>query len=427
MWIKKLLGSVLIITMLALAMIKPSTNVYAKDINELNLLDSSLEYDKKIINLKGDATYSTLSLKNESSINKYPIYTIGVSAAGLNGKIYACGGGEYKASSESILSDSLYVYDFSSNAWIQKANLPNKIAFHSLIAANNKIYTIGGICQNEVRMRNPIQYVTSFIPQSIDLVYEYDPSSNKWSSKSPLPKPLYGSAAVALGDMIYVFGGDIKELKIPSGGQVVMSLKSGTYQMQTMGLTDRIQLPSSRPEGLGTTYVYAYNTRTNTWTQKTEMKYSRCYAKAITLNGKIYVFGGGSTNVEVYDPNTNKWTQKSTITTDMDILGMTVKSGKIYIIGENDIMIYDPDSDILYLDDKLSRTLSIHCCAVLGQSFYLISNSDTLKYQIPAYDRKRTYEYQYDLNGRLISIKVDGVIWYTFIYDKNGNLKSITT
>ncbi len=35
----------------------------------------------------------------------------------------------------------------------------------------------------------------------------YDPASNSWAAKAPIPTPRHGLAAVAVGDRIYVISG----------------------------------------------------------------------------------------------------------------------------------------------------------------------------------------------------------------------------
>lgn len=113
-------------------------------------------------------------------------------ATELNGKIYVIGGAKIQNGSSVSLS-SVEVYDTQSHSVSSAQNLPTALRGASAVSANGKIYVLGG------------KTSSSFS----NLVYEYDPSSNSWSSYSTAPfAAAYGGAIYSSStNKIYYFGG----------------------------------------------------------------------------------------------------------------------------------------------------------------------------------------------------------------------------
>ncbi len=117
-------------------------------------------------------------------------------AAELNGKIYVIGGAKIVSGSSVSLS-SVEVYDTQSNTISSAQSLPVALRGASAVSANGKIYVLGGKTSSSLS----------------NLVYEYDPSSDSWSSYSTAPfAAAYGGAIYCSSkNKIYYFGGLIGE------------------------------------------------------------------------------------------------------------------------------------------------------------------------------------------------------------------------
>jgi N-acetylneuraminic acid mutarotase len=124
-------------------------------------------------------------------------------AATADGKIYAAGGLAYPGTA-GISSGStwwwfvntLEVYDPASDTWQTKAPMPDYRASFSLIAVNAKIYAIGGLSINF---------------QHLARVDEYDPTTDTWTPRASLNVARCNHAAVlASNGKIYVTGGEKK-------------------------------------------------------------------------------------------------------------------------------------------------------------------------------------------------------------------------
>ena len=120
-----------------------------------------------------------------------------LAAAATNGKIYAIGGRTPHI--PTTLVSTVEEYDPAFNTWTTKAPMPTERHYFAAVAANNgKIYAIGGIT---VCTGGPCNNVSSAIE-------EYDPTLDKWTTKSCMPVARGAIVAVAApDDKIYVIGG----------------------------------------------------------------------------------------------------------------------------------------------------------------------------------------------------------------------------
>lgn len=113
-------------------------------------------------------------------------------------------------------------------------------------------------------------------------------------------------------------------------------------------------------ESSQTNRVDVYDPVTQTWSQAANLNTARMKAQAVTIGGKIYVFGGqGSSGrlntLEIYDPATDTWSYGATSPRAVGYFGMTVAQGKIWVAGgetsitgsnpTNWVQIYDPATD----------------------------------------------------------------------------------
>jgi len=154
-------------------------------------------------------------------------------------------------------------------------------AFFGVAVVDGKIYAIGGAgAVNEV----------------------YDPETNTWATKKPMPNPRHNFAITACENKIYIIGG----------------YGNGTNS--------------------GTATNEVYNPRTDTWETKAPMPTIRSQLQASAVNGKIYVIGGLLEDGEilrvneVYDPATDTWTAKRLIPYGVYSHSSVVVDNKIYVI-----------------------------------------------------------------------------------------------
>lgn len=175
---------------------------------------------------------------------------------------------------------------------------------------------------------------------------EYDPATNTWVAKAPMPTTRARTAVVAVNNKIYAIGGTVS-----------------VYDASGIYLYDRQFATNEEYDPVG-----------NSWVAKAPMPTARGLVKAAVVNGKIYAIGGGfgstdSAINEEYDPLANSWVTKSPKPTTSGGAGIAVVNNKIYMMSgyfqvtdyvnfwvetnPNDNHEYDPSRDTpLYVHVK---------------------------------------------------------------------------
>ena len=231
----------------------------------------------------------------------------------VDGKIYVIGGAGpvYQA------LGTVEVYDPVTDTWKEKSEMPTARQGLSTSAVNGKIYAVGGA-----------ECISSSCSQveTFSTVEEYDPATDTWTTKSPIPTERGWHSASVVDGKIYIIGGS---------------------QGYTPGYNYHHVLT-----------VEVYDPATDTWSQKGDMPESRAYGSASVVDGKIYLIGGylGGQKVDEFDPATDTWKEKSEMPTSKMGLSTSVLDGKIYATGgyslyvnrypgETTVYVYDPAMD----------------------------------------------------------------------------------
>jgi N-acetylneuraminic acid mutarotase len=181
--------------------------------------------------------------------------------------------------------------------WRSAAPAPTKRTEVAAGSLRDKIYVVGGF--EQPGLSNLANLAIS------PLVEEYDPATDRWTTKAPLPVGLHHAGIGAVGGQLYVIGG---------------------YRQS--GLT--VWHPVAT--------VYAYDPAMDAWSEREPMPTPRGALSVTEHEGKLYAIGGydrksNSAAVEVYDPARDTWTSLAPLPTPRDHLATASVSGKIYAIG----------------------------------------------------------------------------------------------
>ncbi len=260
-----------------------------------------------------------------------------LSASVVDGKIYAIGGRQ--ASGDSA-SSAVEQYDPATDTWTTKAPMPTARQWLSTSAVNGKIYAFGG---------TPRTYQPAF-----STVEEYDPATDTWTEKAPMPAARLVHSTSVVDGKIYVIGGAYRP---GVSTEELMTSDVEAYDPATDTWTKKTPMPTAigavatsvvngkiyafggarTAGGTALSTVEEYDPATDTWTTKTAMPTPRVTAGTSAVNGIIYVIGGGRGSsfsiVEAYDPATDTWTEKADMPTGRKALSTSAVNGKIYAIG----------------------------------------------------------------------------------------------
>jgi N-acetylneuraminic acid mutarotase len=254
---------------------------------------------------------------------------------GINsgGKLYVLGGLAPGWTPKGLV----YEYDPAADTWTQKKNMPLSSHHVALAELNGKIYVFGGFTK-------PTSGPTAWIP--INNAWEYDPTSDSWKALAPLPTRRGSPVAAVVNGKIHVIGGattaeGAKEAGIhPARPHRVVGTHE-VYDPATNSWGTRSPMPTARNHAavgvvngkiyviggrLGNAFigraantdvVEGYDPATDRWTPTlTRMPTPRSALTWGTYKGKIYVAGGEMQNaymaaafraVEAFDPATNTW------------------------------------------------------------------------------------------------------------------------
>lgn len=199
-----------------------------------------------------------------------------------------------------------------------------RIDHETVVTSDGKIFALGG------RQWNLVPSTPGYVPGKqfsvLDSVECYDPKTNKWEYRKPLPVKRYLFAAVVgPDDKIYVFGGSTAKPRDP--------LK------RILNSTD------------------VYDPETDQWSSGTPMPKPRdAHAGVLGPDGKIYILGGcgdkgkkppPAKDVFIYEPQKDTWTKGPQMNLPRaSLAAVATPDGRIYAIGGTDVGAYDTQDTI---------------------------------------------------------------------------------
>jgi hypothetical protein len=228
----------------------------------------------------------------------------------------------------------------STNSWTIKAPMPTSRDSFAIAVFQNKIYCIGGRVS-----------ISEYQPQTFTTVNEvYDPATDTWQTKVPLPTAQWPLQASVVNGNIYVICG------------------SGE--------------------------TYAYNPINDSWTTKAKAPsvytWPTGFVTAVVDNG-IYVIGMSEYNL-IYYPLNDSWSQVSSIQPYPSELlleygfsdaaagattGMSAPE-KIYVFFDNQTYVYDTDYNTWTLGAGMPSERVDYGLAVMNDTFFIIGGSNNV-------------------------------------------------
>lgn len=301
-----------------------------------------------------------------------PTARIGLGAAVVDGKIYAIGGynGSYLGTNE--------LYDPDTDMWVTKAPIPTPRSNFGTAVVDNKIYVIGGTLGNQVET-------------GVNEVY--DPVTDTWENRTAMPTPRMGLDANVVNGKIYLIGGgDAAGFSIFNFGE------NEVYDPATDTWTTKEPIPIPVHDyasavldnkiyvigggGGRSNHTQIYDAEKNTWTSGTPIPTKVRSAVAGATTGamapkRIYVMGNEITYEhlnQVYDPEADIWTTGTVMPTPRFAFAIAVINDVLYAIGGDDDTGYSGANEMYtpigYIPEFPSWTpLLITLVAVVGIIF----------------------------------------------------------
>ena len=115
----------------------------------------------------------------------------------LNGKMYVIGGFGTNGKPATAM---VYEYDADADRWTKKKSIPVPVHHQAQTAYNGKIYVFGGCMR-------PLSGPGMNGWEPVDNAWEYDPAADSWRALAPMPMKRCSAIAAEVGGKIYVIGG----------------------------------------------------------------------------------------------------------------------------------------------------------------------------------------------------------------------------
>lgn len=209
----------------------------------------------------------------------------------LDGRLYAIGG---HLDQNRRPHSECFVYE--SNKWAKIAPLPRACGSISCVALGGLMHAIGGAIGDKSEEK-----------LSVDWHLVYDPKSDRWSPRRPIPTARDHLGAVAVGNLIYVNGGRVNNFYTNSN------------------------------------LHHAYDPQKDAWQTRSPLPTARSGHGTVLYRGKIFAMGGeGSNRVfgqnEAYDPQKDTWEQYAPMPTPRHGLGAATVGDAIHVAGGGPVM-----------------------------------------------------------------------------------------
>mgnify|MGYP002402879850 CR=1 FL=1 len=213
-----------------------------------------------------------------------------VGVAVLNGTLYAIGG---FTAQNNTPHDRCFALEAGAQEWRPIPLLPRPCGAVACVAVGGRLHAIGGGIGNGFESR-----------RSVDWHLAYDPATNRWEARAPMPTGRDHTGAVALDGRIHVIGGRVDNFHTNSNLHHVYDPQADKWEMRAPFPTARSGHGAVLYRGLifcmggeGSNRVFgqneAYDPKTDSWQQYAPMPTPRHGLGAVAIGDFIHVAGGG--------------------------------------------------------------------------------------------------------------------------------------
>lgn len=219
--------------------------------------------------------------------------------AAYDHKIFVIGGSILNGNAQSAVNE---VYIPSNDTWKSLAPIPSVVTYVDANCVNGIIYVISGLSDTskpanvEVNLLNEAYYI----------------ASNSWTTKSPMPYPVYGYTSAALNNKIYIVGGQLAHNSYSNSTQIYDCADdswsfgapipidySGCTAAATTGINSSKRIYviggylGSALEAEGVNFTQVYNPENDSWFSGAPMPTARWTSVAV-FNDMLFAIGGNS-------------------------------------------------------------------------------------------------------------------------------------
>ena len=206
------------------------------------------------------------------------------SAAAVDGRLYLIGG---FSGAGGTPVDDVQVFDLATSTWAAASPLPTASGGHAAAVIGGRIHVIGG------------GTARSTIADHV----AYDPATDRWETLAPLPRAEGSPAAIVLDGRLWAIGGrsgnsDFGDVFVYDPAADVWTLGPPIAPRGTVGAVaacDTIFVVGGESQELDAVLGDVFRLDGADWSAIDPLPTPRMFARAVELDGSIYVVGGSST------------------------------------------------------------------------------------------------------------------------------------
>jgi len=272
-------------------------------------------------------------------ITKSPMLTAtcGAAAGVINGQLYIISGIPIGGGT----TNTMEAYDPATDTWTYKASIPTSRAYGGAGVIDEKLYVVGGCINGDCRIG------------LTDKLEVYDPVTDTWSTKAPIPTARFSMAVGVINGKLYVVGGS-----------------------------------QQCPPCTTLATLEVYDPSTDTWTTKAPMPTARGSMAVGVINSNLFVAGGGNASgvlatLVVYDPATDSWTTRAPMPTALEAAGSGVVNGMLYVVSginaggyPHTVEAYDPVSNTWVTDTPIPTARYGPAVGVINGVLYVAGSAE---------------------------------------------------
>jgi len=252
-------------------------------------------------------------------------------AAAMGGKFYVIGGCVVQDKGVTALS-VVEAYDPATNIWQAKAPMPTARSSFGLAVAGGRIFVVGG--------------TPSDTRSAINEVEAYDPVSDHWTAVAKMPTARSQVGAAAVGGKIYAVGGNaghelVFEVYDPVTDRwaTLPPLPTARRNAGVVAIDDRLFVVGGvTPDGwTPVATLDEYDPTASRWAVRPNAPIAKTDFAVTVQGGQIVVIGGFNRHalpsVEAYDPKSAKWTVRPPLPVPTQFPAAASLDGKIFVAG----------------------------------------------------------------------------------------------
>lgn len=287
------------------------------------------------------------------------------------------------------LFTAIHSYAIDGDYWVERASMNEARGRLGVAVIGDKIYAIGGDMGSVIGLDPSAQVAGTTV--IVNTNEEYNTKTDTWTMKTPMPTARDHFGIAVYDNKVYCIGGQtlINGSISIIGTNEVYNPTTDTWETKTpMPTAGRFQIANVVN---GKIYVtgaidnnlnQAYDPLTDSWTTKTVPPHKIwSYASAV-YNNKIYFIGLSNQTVseqfiQIYDTANDRWDFGTPSPSYLGSAAAGIICGsdippRIYFFGNNATYVYNPETDSWSTGTSMLTTRGYFGVATVNNTFYAV-------------------------------------------------------